>query len=574
MNQNQPSKVVRAESRQTAQVKFSDGRIYEGPLWTELREFVDAAEVDQPWRFPTVAALINDELRELTYHIDRDVEVTALGTDDRDGSRIYRRSLTFLMVVAIHELFPEAIVTVDHSVTFGGYYCEVEGRPQFTSEELQRIQDRMREIVALDAPIGKERVPLVEAVDLFRSRGEDDKVRLLQHRHKDYLVLYELCGFRGYFHGYMVPTAGYLTTFALQYYAPGFLLRFPQRHSMELEPVIEYPKLVGVFREYGHTLRLLGLEDVGSLNAAITAGRANEIMLVAEARHEQGIASIATQIAEAGPRPKLVLIAGPSSSGKTTFSKRLAVQLLANGIRPIAIEMDHYFVDRELTPKDEQGNYDFECLEALDLPLFNEHLVRLMRGEEVRLPRFNFISGRREPGAVIQLGSDQILLIEGIHGLNPRLAPDASRESVFRIYISALTQLNIDRYNRVSTTDNRLIRRIVRDARTRGYTASDTIGRWESVHRGERTYIFPYQENADAMFNSALVYELSALKPFVEPLLLQVEPGKPGYIEAHRLLAFLKWFEPMPVDPIPDNSILREFVGGSNLELFEPWKKA
>jgi uridine kinase len=574
MTQTDVKQVVRAEPRVTAQVKFSDGRIYEGPLWTELREFVDAAGADLPWRFPTVAALIDDELRELTYHIDRDVEVTPLGTDDRDGSRIYRRSLTFLLVVAIHQLFPEALVNIDHSVTFGGYYCEVESRPQFTGEQLALIEARMREIVASAAPIGKQRVPLAEAIELFRSRGEDDKVRLLQHREKDYLVLYELCGFRGYFHGYMVPSADYLSAFALQYYAPGFLLRFPQRQSTELEPVIEYPKLVNVFREYGHTLRVLGLQDVGSLNAAITAGRANEIMLVAEARHEHGIAGIATQIASAHPRPKLVLIAGPSSSGKTTFSKRLAVQLLANGIRPIAMEMDNYFVDRELTPRDEDGNYDFECLEALDLPLFNDHLARLMRGEEVELPRFNFISGRREPGTVIQLGPDQILLIEGIHGLNPRLAPDASHESVFRIYISALTQLNIDRYNRVSTTDNRLIRRIVRDARTRGYTAADTIGRWESVHRGERKHIFPYQENADAMFNSALVYELSALRPYAEPLLLQLEQGKPAYVEAHRLLAFLKWFEPMAVDPVPDNSILREFIGGGNLEKFEPWKKA
>jgi uridine kinase len=387
-------------------------------------------------------------------------------------------------------------------------------------------------------------------------------------------VLYEVCGFRDYFHGYMVPSAGYITSFALQYYEPGFLLRFPLRQSMELDPVVEYPKLIHVFREYGRTLRLLGLQDVGSLNAAILAGRMDEIMLVAEARHEQRIAAIATQIADARDGVKLVLIAGPSSSGKTTFSKRLAVQLLANGIRPIAVEMDNYFVDRDLTPRDEDGNFDFECLEALDLPLFNDHLTRLMAGEEVQLPRFNFRSGKREAGVVAQLGAAQILLIEGIHGLNPRLAPNAPRENVFRIYISALTQLNIDRHNRVSTTDNRLIRRIVRDARTRGYSAADTIGRWESVHRGERRHIFPYQENADAMFNSALVYELSVLKAFAEPLLLQEEPGRPGYVEAHRLLAFLQWFEPAPVDPVPDNSILREFTGGSNLENFvTQWEK-
>ena len=433
--------------------------------------------------------------------------------------------------------------------------------------------DKTFEIVAADETIGKRRVPLAEAIELFRARGDDDKVRLLQHRQKDYLVLYELRGYTGYFHGYMTPSTGCLRHFALRPYLPGFILQFPLRSSLELEPVVEYPKLIAVFREYGNTLRLLGIQDVGALNVAIQAGRTNEIILVAEARHEERVARTATQIAQARERLRLVLIAGPSSSGKTTFSKRLAVQLLANGIRPIAIELDSYFVDRERTPRDADGNYNFEVLEALDLALFNDHLLRLMAGEEVQLPKYNFITGKREPGATIQLGPDQILLIEGIHGLNPRLVPSIPSERIFRIYISALTQLNIDRFNRVSTTDNRLIRRIVRDARTRGYSAADTIGRWESVHRGERDFIFPYQENADVMFNSALVYELSALKPLAEPLLLQIGPRQPSYTEAKRLLSFLQWFEPMPLDLIPDNSILREFVGGSNLERFEPWRK-
>jgi uridine kinase len=569
-----PGAVVKAEPRKTAQVKLADGRIYEGPVWTELRHFIDAADTEKPWPFPIVASIIDEELRELTYHIDRDVTVTPLGMDDRDGSRIYRRSLTFLLVVAVSELFPEARVDVDHSVTFGGYYCEVEGRAPFSVEELAAIEARMREIVAEDAAIGKRRVPLVEAIELFQSRGETDKVRLLQHRVKDYLVLYEMRRYAGYFHGYMAPSAGLLGHFALHPYAPGFILRFPPRTSLDLEPVVDYPKLIHVFREYGHTLRLLGIEDVGALSTALQAGRTEEIILVAEALHERQIARIATQIADQSSRVRLVLIAGPSSSGKTTFSKRLAVQLMANGVRPIAIELDNYFVDREQTPRDEQGNFNFEVLEALDLRLFNQNLVDLMAGLEVQLPRFNFLTGRREPGAQIQLGPDQVLLIEGIHGLNPGLVPSVPRDRVFRIYISALTQLNIDHYNRVSTTDNRLIRRIVRDARTRGYSAGDTIGRWESVHRGERDFIFPYQENADVMFNSALVYELSALKPFAEPLLRQIEPGRPGYIEAKRLLTFLQWFEPVPADPIPDNSILREFIGGGILERFGPqWGK-
>lgn len=566
--------VYPAEPRTTAQVKLPDGRIYEAPVGTEVRHYIDAAGAERPWPFPIVAALIDGQLRELTYHIVRDALVTPLGMDDRDGSRIYRRSLTFLLVAAMRELFPEARVHVDHSVTFGGYYCEVDGRPPLTAEELAAVEARMQGIVAADEPIGKQRVPLAEAVELFRRRGDDDKVRLLEQREKDYLVLYELRGYAGYFHGYMVPSTGYLRYFALRPYPPGFILQFPPRTSLALEPVVEYPKLIAVFREYGHTLRLLGIQDVGALNEAIRAGRTNEIILVAEARHEERVARIATQIAEQRKRIGLVLIAGPSSSGKTTFSKRLAVQLLANGIRPIAIELDNYFVDRELTPRDAEGNYNFEVLEALDLALFNEHLLRLMAGEEVRLPKFNFHTGKREPGAVIQLGPEEVLLVEGIHGLNPQLVPSIPSERIFRVYISALTQLNIDRFNRVPTTDTRLIRRIVRDARTRGYTAADTIGRWESVHRGERNFIFPYQENADVMFNSALVYELSALKPLAEPLLRQIEPGKPGYIEAKRLLTFLQWFEPMSLDLIPGNSILREFVGGSYLERFEPWRRS
>ncbi|MCX6029367.1 MAG: nucleoside kinase [Chloroflexi bacterium] len=561
--------VVPAQPRATAQVQFADGRAFEAPVWTPLDAYVKSAD-DGRWKFPIVAALIDYELRELTYHIEHDVKVTPLGMDDRDGSRVYRRSLTFLLLVAIHELFPEAELFVDHSVTFGGYFCEVRDRHPFTPAELVQIEARMREIVAADAPIGKQRFPLAQAVEMFRQRGDTDKVRLLTFRRKDYLVLYELRGYSSYFHGYMTPSAGYLQHFALTYYPPGFILRFPPRSSLELEPVVDYPKLITVFREYGQTLRLLGVGDVGAMDEALRAGRTNEIILVAEALHEQRIAQIASQIAARRGRVRLVLMAGPSSSGKTTFSKRLAVQLLANGLRPLAVEMDGYFVNREDTPRDADGNFNFEILEALDLKLFNQQLVQLMAGEAVTLPKFNFVKGQREVGSTIQLGADQILLIEGIHGLNPRLVPDVPQERVYRIYVSALTQLNIDRYNRVPTTDVRLLRRIVRDARTRGYTAADTIGRWESVHRGERDFIFPYQEHADVMFNSALVYELSVLKPFAEPLLLQIEPGKPGYTEAKRLLAFLQWFEPIPTDPIPDNSILREFVGGSNLENFAP----
>jgi uridine kinase len=560
-----------AQPRTTAQVWFSDGRIYEAPVGTALEAYVVAAS-NPPWSYPIEAAIIDDELRELTYRVEKDVDVTPISIADWDGSRVYRRSLTFLMLVAATELFPDIRIHVDHSVTFGGYYCEVYGRSAFTSDELARIEARMREIVAEDAPITKVRMPVRDVVEMFHQRGDEDKVRLLAHRRKDYLTVYSLRGTSNYFHGYMVPSAGYLKYFALQHYAPGYILRFPPRASTELQPVVAYPKLISVFHEYHETLHLLGVEDVGALNEAIDQGRSNEIMLVAEALHEQKIAQIASQIVARRGKVRLVLMAGPTSSGKTTFAKRLSVQLLANGLRPIAIGLDDYFVDRDQSPRDADGNFDFECLEALDLAFFNEQLLQLMAGEPVVLPHFDFVSGKRQPGRQIQLGPNDLLLIEGIHGLNPGLVSQVPSESIFRIFVSALTQLNIDRHNRVPTTDTRLLRRIVRDARTRGYSAADTISRWQSVRRGEREYIFPYQENADVMFNSALVYELSVLKTFAEPLLQQIEPGRPGHIEAKRLLAFLQWFEPMPLDQVPDNSILREFAGGSNLENFAPWE--
>jgi uridine kinase len=429
----------------------------------------------------------------------------------------------------------------------------------------------MREIVAEDTPIRRELVPLDEVVETFRARGETEKVQLLARRQKGYLSLYNLRGTRDYFHGYMVPSTGYLHYFALHLWPPGFVLQYPRRHwPTELRPVLDYPQLTAIFREYGEWLRLLGVESVSGLNEAIANDHIREIILVSEALHEQRIAQIADLITRYRDEVRLVLIAGPSAAGKTTFSKRLSIQLLAHGIRPFPLAMDHYFVDREKTPRDEQGSYDFERLEALDLPLFNQHLLALMRGDTVQLPSFNFHTGRREAGETIELGPDHIIIVEGIHGLNPRLVPSIPRECTFRIYISALTQLNIDRYNRVPTTDTRLLRRIVRDATYRGYSAEETLNRWESVRRGEKRHIFPYQEHADVMFNSALAYELAVLKPLAEPLLLQVEPSSPRRVEAKRLLAFLQWFEPCAPDPIPDNSILREFIGSSILRDYTP----
>ena len=412
----------------------------------------------------------------------------------------------------------------------------------------------------------KYRVPLGKALAMFGEQGSDDKIRLLRYHSEDYLWIYELLGFRDYFYGHMVPSTGYLHQFNLRHYPPGFILHFPTRSTPTIMPTYrDFPKLAGMFQQYREWLTRMEVRDVASLNATIETGRIREVILVAEALHQQRLAEVTQRIASQRERVRLVLLGGPSSSGKTTLTKRLAIQLLANGIHPVAIALDDYFVGREHTPRDESGEYDYEALHALDLTLLNRQILDLMNGKEVTLPQYNFRTGKREAGRTVRLTSQDILLAEGIHGLNPDLLPDVPTEKVCRLYVSALTQLNIDRHNRVPTTDTRLLRRIVRDAAYRGYSAAETIRRWESVGRGERRYVFPYQENADHMFNTALVYELAVLKPFAEPLLLQVEPGTMEYVEARRLLSFLNWFLVCPHDAVPDDSILREFIGGSIL---------
>ena len=561
--------VQSARPRQTAQVRFPDGRTFKAPVGTPVEEYVKAACPDSPALI--VAALVNGDLRELTYAVRSDARVDPVFLSNSDGVRIYRRSLAFLLVTVVREMFPEAQIFVDHTLPFGGFFCQVRGREPFSAEELAQIEAEMRKAIAEDLPITREPVPLDEVIETFTARGETEKVQLLTRRKKDYLSLYNLRGTRDYFHGYMVPSTGYLRYFALHLWPPGFVLQYPRRHRpSELLPIAGHPQLTAVFRQYGEWLRLLGVESVSGLNEAIANGRIREIILVSEALHEQRIAQIADMIARYRNEVRLVIIAGPSAAGKTTFSKRISIQLLAHGIRPYPLALDNYFVNREDTPRDEHGNLDFEALEALDLELFNQHLMALMRGEAVQLPRFNFKTGKREQGETVQLGPGHVIIIEGIHGLNPGLVPSIPRERTFRIFISALTQLNIDRHNRVPTTDTRLIRRIVRDATYRGYSAEETLNRWESVRRGEKRHIFPYQEHADMMLNSALVYELAVLKPLAEPLLLQVEPSSPRRVEAKRLLAFLQWFEPCGTELIPDNSILREFIGDSILRDYTP----
>jgi uridine kinase len=562
-----------AQPRRTAQIRLPDGRLYQAPVGTQLESYVKAIEFDLPAAI--VAAHINGELRELTYHIVSDSDVRPITLADSDGMRIYVRSLTFLMITVTEELFPDADITVDYGLNFGGLYCVVAGRPPFTADELKRIEDRMREMVNADIPIGKERIPVEEALRHFEAKGYTDKANLLKTRKKGYLTLYTIGDARDYFHGYMVPSTGYLKQFTLSPYGPGFALQYPRP---ELPTIIqqprEYPKLVAVFNEYGDWMHVMRVSNVAELNSAHETGRMQEVILVSEALHEQRIARIASDIAQRQPDARTVFIAGPSSSGKTTFSKRLSIQLLANGIHPVPLGLDDFFVNREDSPRDENGDYDFESLHVLDLPLFNSTLNNLIQGREVMLPRFNFITGKREEAGTIQIGRDEVIIIEGIHGMNPELVRDIRSECIYRVYLSALTQLNIDRHNRVPTTDTRLIRRIVRDATYRGYSATETLARWESVRRGEKRWIFPYQEHADVMFNSALVYELTVLKPFAEPLLLQVKPRTREHIEAKRLLSLLEWFIPVPPDHIPDNSILREFIGGSILHDYVPYSDA
>jgi uridine kinase len=557
------------EPRNEVEIHLPDGRVLSGPRGATVGEFLAGIEHDTL----LVGAVVNGELRELTYPIKMESQVAPVLMDSADGARIYRRSLTFLLEKAFTDLFPDGTLFVDHAVASGGYYCQVAGREQLSAEEIEALKIHMQKLIEADIPFERNEVPLGEAIEHFRSLGYEDKVSLLKHRKKDYLTLYRLDDHMDYHHGYMVPSTGYLRVFDLQLTNGGFTLSYPRRRKPgELLPVPEYPKLLAAFRQYGGWLARLGIENVGSLNDAIEQGRADEIVLVSEAFHEQNLSNIARLVAERLDTCRLIFIAGPSSSGKTTFSRRLTIQLLALGISPFPLELDNYFLDRDKTPLDENGKPDFETIEALDLPLLAEQLQSLIRGEDVHLPGYNFKSGKSEAGKVIQLKAGQPIILEGIHGMDPRLIPESLSGEAFRIYVSALTQLNLDRHNRVSTTDTRLIRRIVRDARERGYKAWQTINMWESVGRGEKRHIFPFQENADVMFNSALAYEMAVLKPFAEPLLRQVHHGSPEYIEAKRLLAFLEWFLPLDANLVPDNSLLREFLGGSILKNFTVWK--
>ncbi|MGB2962963.1 MAG: nucleoside kinase [Anaerolineales bacterium] len=570
MSSEQKFKFVKP--REEVEIHLSNGEVISGPRGSTLEDYFSILQ--DSGLPPIVGATVNGKLTELSYPVTMDVEVHPVTMEESDGMRFYRRSLTFLLERAFHDLYSDAILTIDHSVTSGGYFCQVYRRSPLDAEELILLEKRMRELVEEDIRFERLKVSLQEGIKYFEERGYKDKVRLLAHRKKDYLTLYKLGEQMDYHHGYMVPSTGYLKWFDLVMMEDGFIVRFPRRKNPTvLLPIPKYYTLTDVFQRYGGWLHRLGIDSVGALNDSIASDQIRKLILVSEALHEQHIGEIAAQIEERSDSINVILVAGPSSSGKTTFSKRLTIQLLARGISPFPLELDKYFVNRERTPKDEYGEWNFEALEAVNRKKLSKDIKRLIDREAVQLPDYNFQTGESSKGETVQLRPGQIIILEGIHGLNPDLLPGFPQSGTYRIYVSALTQLNLDRHNRVSTTDTRLIRRIVRDARERGYLAMETIDRWESVRRGEKQNIFPFQDNADAMFNSALVYEMAALKPLAEPILRQVPHSTQARIEAKRLLAFLEWFLPLDINMIPDNSILREFIGESNLKDFNLWEQ-
>ncbi|AJG40030.1 ATPase AAA [Thermotoga sp. RQ7] len=525
-----------------------------------------AREYQKYYRYKILAARVNNRIIELFRTPDRSGELEFLDLTDPDGLRIYQRGLVFLASLAVRKLNPEWRLKVLHSLG-KGIYCEIyKGNELIVPDQNQvfAIKDKMRELVEKDLPIEKRTFYKDEAREILMKEGLVKTVNLFKYRKKRTVKLYHCDGFWAYFYGYLPPSTGRIDVFDVQAYNQGLVLVHPDPKTGEL-PVIHMPKLSQVFLEYARWLNVLELEYVSDLNDIIARGERHvaDLMLLSEALHEKKISDIADEIAK-DKRKRLILIAGPSSSGKTTFAKRLSLQLRVNGLKPVAISLDDYFVDREKTPRDENGNYDFDSIEALDIELFNRNLQDLLAGKEVVLPKFNFKTGKRMRGPTLKLEKDNIIIVEGIHGLNERLTASIPKEQKFKIYVSALTQLNIDDHNRVTTTDTRLIRRIVRDYKFRGHTAYDTLKMWPNVRKGEERNIFPFQEEADVMFNSALVYEIPVLRIFAEPLLVQVPEDTPEYSEALRLLKLLDFFLPITnIEDIPDKSILREFIGRS-----------
>ncbi len=524
-----------------------------------------AAEYQDQLEDDIVLVMFNNRLRELSRRVKTDGELSFVTTKDKAGRKAYRRSLSLLMQRAIYNLAKQegkqVSVRIEHSIS-QGYFCELRGEAP-DEAYLLRLKEEMLRLAEERIPICKESVSTDEALALFHELGMRDKERLFAYRRSSKVNIYSIGHYMDYFYGYMVPDTGYLKYFGLELYDKGFVLLFPDKNTKATSPFQPSHKLFQVLRESAEWSEKLDIATIGALNDAVAQGRIQEVILLAEALMERKIGKLAEQIA-AEPDKKFIMIAGPSSSGKTTFSHRLSIQLLAQGLNPHPIGLDDYYVNRADTPKDEDGNYNFECLEAIDVELFNHDMSALLKGERVSLPTYNFRTGKREyKGIYKQLGKNDILVLEGIHGLNDKLSYTLPSSSKLKVYISALTQLNIDEHNSLPTTDGRMIRRMVRDARTRNITARETIAMWGSVRRGEEQYIFPFQDDADIMFNSALIYELAVLKQYAEPLLFQIGKDCPEYTEAKRLLKFLDYFLPVPSEDVAKNSILREFIGGS-----------
>ena len=539
------------------------------PAGSTLLDIYYGFNLDFPCQ--VVSAKVNNRSEGLNFRAYNNKDVEFLDVRDPSGMRTYVRSLCFILYKAVSELFPQGKLYVEHPVS-KGYFCNLRiGRP-IELEDVAAIKQRMQEIIAQDIPFHRTECHTTEAVRVFSERGMNDKVKLLETSGALYTFYYTLDGTVDYYYGNLLPSTGFIYLFDLVKYYDGLLLRIPNKENPnKLDEMIKQEKMLDIFKEHLRWNHIMGLSNVGDFNRACEQGHATDLINVAEALQEKKIAQIADEIfsrnQEGGHHASLVLISGPSSSGKTTFSKRLSVQLMTNGLHPYPISLDDYFVNREDTPLDADGNYDYESLYALDLGLFNRQLQALLRGEEVELPRFNFNTGKQEfRGEKLRIDDRTILILEGIHALNPELTPQIPAENKYKIYVSALTTISLDDHNWIPTTDNRLLRRIIRDYNYRGYSARETISRWPSVRAGEDKWIFPYQENADVMFNSALLFELAVLRAHVEPILNTVPRNCPEYAEAYRLLKFIKYFTPVQDKELPPTSLLREFLGGSSFK--------
>ena len=528
-----------------------------------LQEVYDAFALDMP--YGVVSARVNNKVEGLSFKIYNNKDVEFLDITSDSGMRTYVRSLFFVLTKAIGDLYPDGEIIIEHPIS-KGYFCSLRIGRSVTAADVDDIKLRMQEIIAADMPIRRINCTTDEAIDTFDCVGRTDVTTLLETAGKLYSFYYKLDGKVDFFYGSLLTSTGKIHLFELQQYHDGLLLRVPSRENPDmLEETVRQDKMLSVFSEHHRWQEILGISTVGDFNTACCKGHATDLINVAEALQEKRIAGIADDIHHRGAR--IVLISGPSSSGKTTFSKRLSVQLMTNGLHPVAISLDDYFVDREHTPLDEEGNYDFESLYAVDLPFFNAQLNALLNGEEVQLTKFDFTTGKRLlTDRKLRINEHTVLIIEGIHALNPELTQHIADADKYKVYVSALTSIMLDKHNYIPTTDNRLLRRILRDYKYRGYSAEDTISRWPSVRKGEDKWIFPYQENADAMFNSALLFELAVLKSHLIPILERVKENRPEHSEAYRLRKFLQYFESVPDNDLPPTSLLREFLGGSSFE--------